>query len=83
MEQSLQNAGNILPECGPSGVAVDVRSFKIKDRVENYLADDVKSGRMFLAGAQRKIASDWTQYLDAANRYCAAGGRPHVDRGSG
>lgn len=67
--------GNILPECGPSAVALDERYFKIKDRVENYLTDEVKSGRMSLAAAQRGIASDWTQYLDAANRYCAAGGR--------
>lgn len=67
--------GNIWPECGPSAVALDERYFKIKDRVENYLADAVKSGRMPLAAAQRGIAIDWTQYLDAANRYCAAGGR--------
>jgi hypothetical protein len=67
--------GNIWPECGPSAVALNERYFKIKDRVENYLADEVKSGRMSLAVAQRGIASDWTQYLDAANRYCAAGGR--------
>jgi hypothetical protein len=67
--------GNIWPECGPSAVALDERYFKIKDRVENYLADEVKTGRMSLAAAQRGIASDWTQYLDAANRYCATGGR--------
>ena len=67
--------GNIWPECGPSSVALDERYFKIKDRVENYLADEVKSGRMSLAAAQHGIASDWTRYLDAANRYCAAGGR--------
>jgi hypothetical protein len=67
--------GNIWPECGPSAVALDERYFKIKDRVENYLADAVKSGRMPLAAAKRGIATDWTQYLDAANRYCAEGGR--------
>ena len=67
--------GNIWPECGSSAVALDARYFKIKDRVENYLADEVKSGRMSLEAAQRGIATDWTQYLDAANRYCAAGGR--------
>ena len=67
--------GNIWPECGPSAGALYDRYFKIKDRVENYLADEVKSGRMSLEAAQRGIASDWTQYLDAANRYCAAGGR--------
>lgn len=69
--------GNIWPECGPSAVALDKRYFKIKDRVENYLAGEVRSGRMPLATAQRGIATDWTQYLDAANRYCAAGGRCH------
>jgi hypothetical protein len=67
--------GNIWPECGPSAVALDERYFKIKDRVENYLADEVKSSRMPLAAAQRGIATDWTQYLEAANRYCAAGER--------
>lgn len=67
--------GNIWPECGPSGVTLDDRYFKIKDRVENYLAYEVKSGKMSLDAAQRGIASDWTQYLDAANHYCAAGGR--------
>jgi hypothetical protein len=39
--------------------------------VENYLADEVKSGKMSLAVAQRGIASDWTQYLDAANEHAA------------
>jgi hypothetical protein len=75
MGQSLQNTGNILPECGPSAVVLEDIYFKIKDRVENYLADEVKLGRMPLAAAQRGIASDWTQYLDAANPYFAAGGR--------
>lgn len=67
--------GNIWPECGPSAVGLDDRYFKIKDRVENYLAYEVKSGRMSLPTAQHGIAFDWTQYLDAANRYCVAGGR--------
>lgn len=55
--------GNIWPECGPDFVTLQNRYFKIKDRVENYLADEVKSGRMPLDGAQRGIASDWTQYI--------------------
>ena len=67
--------GNIWPQCGPDGVVLDQRYFKLKDRVENYLADQVRTGRMPLAEAQRGIASDWVQYLPAANRYCAAGGR--------
>ena len=66
--------GNIWPECGPSSAALQNRYFKIKDRVENYLADEVRSGRISLDAAQHGIASDWTQYLAAANRYCQAGG---------
>ena len=62
--------GNIWPQCGPSGVALPERYFKLKDRVENYLAEDVKTGRMQLADAQSGIAKDWTQYLDEANRSC-------------
>src|SRR5690348_2767797 len=67
--------GNIWPECGPDAVTLHERYFKVKDRVENYLADEVKAGRMPLATAQRGIAEDWTQYLAAANRYCESGGR--------
>ncbi len=67
--------GNIWPECGPSETALKERYFKIKDRVENYLADEVRAGRMPLAEAQRGIAADWTRYLPDANRYCEAGGR--------
>lgn len=67
--------GNIWPQCGPSDAVLKERYFKVKDRVENYLADEVKAGRMPLERAQRGIAADWTQYLDAANRYCANGGR--------
>jgi hypothetical protein len=67
--------GNIWPQCGPSRTVLKDRYFKVKDRVENYLADEVKAGKMPLGEAQRGIAADWTQYLDAANRYCASGGR--------
>ena len=67
--------GNIWPQCGPDDTTLKNRYFKLKDHVENYLADEVKAGRMPLDAAQRGIASDWTQYLDAANRYCANGGR--------
>lgn len=67
--------GNIWPECGPDSTALRNRYFKVKDRVENYLADEVKSGRMPLQKAQQGIASDWTQYLPEANRYCENGGR--------
>ena len=67
--------GNIWPECGPDSTVLQNRYFKIKDRVENYLADAVKSGRISLDTAQRGISSDWTQFLPEANRYCANGGR--------
>ncbi|MFP5230370.1 MAG: hypothetical protein ACLGXA_22365, partial [Acidobacteriota bacterium] len=66
---------NIWPECGPVAVTLRDRYFKVKDRVENYLADEVKAGKIPLGSAQRGIAEDWTQYLPAANRYCEAGGR--------
>jgi hypothetical protein len=67
--------GNIWPQCGPDDMTLKNRYFKIKDRVENYLADEVKAGHISLDTVQRGIASDWTQYLDAANQYCARGGR--------
>jgi hypothetical protein len=61
--------GNIWPECGPDAAVLKNRFFKTKDRVENYLAREVRAGRMSLGDAQRGIATDWTQYLPAANRY--------------
>ncbi len=66
--------GNIWPECGPDDTVLKERYFKIKDRVENYLAEEVKQGHIPLAAAQRGIAEDWTQFLPAANQYCASGG---------
>ena len=38
--------GNIWPECGPDGVTLENRYFKVKDRVENYLAGEVRASRM-------------------------------------
>lgn len=67
--------GNIWPECGPSGAVLEDRYFKIKDRVEEFLAEEVKAGRIPLEAAQRGIATDWTQYVLAANSYCASKGR--------
>jgi hypothetical protein len=67
--------GNIWPECGPDATVLQDRYFKVKDHVENYLADEVKAGRISLDVAQKGIASDWTQFLPEANRYCAARGR--------
>lgn len=63
---------NIWPQCGPDKVTLKERYFKQKDKVELYLAGQVKAGAMDLATAQRAIAKDYTQFLDAAKTYCAA-----------
>ncbi len=62
---------NIWPQCGPDRVTLQSRYFKIKDKVEGYLARQVKAGTMSLEQAQAGIASDWTQYIDAATRHSA------------
>jgi len=67
--------GNIWPECGPNGAVLKDRYFKIKDRVEEYLAEEVRAGRIPLEAAQRGIAADWTQYVTAANTHCVTNGR--------
>ncbi len=61
---------NIWPECGPDGVELDQRNFKQKDLVENYLTAQVKAGEIKLEDAQRGIAANWTQYLEAAREFC-------------
>jgi hypothetical protein len=38
--------------------------------VENYLTAMVKAGRMDLDEARKGIATDWAQYLEAAQRVC-------------
>jgi hypothetical protein len=63
---------NIWPQCGPAGGALRQRYFKQKDVVENYLTAQVKNGNMDLAQAQKEIAQDWTQFLDAAEGWCAS-----------
>jgi hypothetical protein len=67
--------GNIWPQCGPDAVSLNQRYFKQKDHVENYLAEEVKAGRMALGEAQRGIAKDWTQYLNDADLWCGRTGR--------
>jgi hypothetical protein len=67
--------GNIWPQCGPDAVSLNQRYFKQKDHVENYLAEEVKAGRMPLSEAQRGIARDWTQYLNDADLWCGRTGR--------
>ena len=62
---------NIWPQCGPAGVMLGGRFFKIKDMVENYLAAEVKAGDIPLDTAQTGIASDWTQFVPAAKTFCA------------
>lgn len=57
---------NIWPQCGPDQATLNERFFKQKDWVEDYLADEVRAGRIFLGDAQAGIAKDWTQYLAAA-----------------
>jgi hypothetical protein len=64
---------NIWPQCGPPGVSLPDRYFKQKDMVENFLAKQVKAGKIDLADAQKRIADDWTQFLDEAKK-CTSGG---------
>jgi len=64
---------NIWPQCGPKGVTLTKRYFKQKDTVENYLAAQVKAGKMDLGDVQKGIATNWTQYLDDARKACPSG----------
>jgi len=38
----------------------------LKDDVENYIARQIKAGAMDMKDAQRRIAEDWTEFLDVA-----------------
>lgn len=60
---------NIWPQCGPEGAKGLERLFKQKDQVENYLAAQIRAGKMTKKEAQDGIASDWSQYVDDANAY--------------
>jgi len=62
---------NIWPQCGPPDVQLAQRYFKQKDMVENYLANQAKTGKMNLAKAQAAIAADWTQFLSQATKFCS------------
>jgi hypothetical protein len=62
---------NIWPQCGPNQAALDKRYFKQKDMVENFLAEQVKSGEMKQSQAQAAIASDWPQFLSDAADFCS------------
>jgi hypothetical protein len=59
---------NLWPQCGPSGVTLNRRYFKQKDKIEMYLAREVRDGNMELADAQRRIAEDWTQFIDQVSK---------------
>jgi hypothetical protein len=62
---------NIWPQCGPNQAVLAKRFFKQKDAVENFLAEQVKTGVMDLEKAQTGIATDWTQFLGVAQSFCA------------
>jgi hypothetical protein len=64
---------NIWPQCGPNGVPLAKRYFKQKDIVENYLAAQIRAGKMDLSDVQRRIAEDWTQFIDEARSECPSG----------
>jgi hypothetical protein len=70
---------NIWPQCGPGGVALARRYFKIKDGVENYLASKVRTGEIPLKDAQQGIAKDWTQFVAQSTAYWSK----HVAKGFG
>ena len=72
---------SIWRQCGPSGVALPQRFFKETDTVENFLAMQVRAGRMDLMDAQRGTATDWTQFLEVARRMCPEGRCPMLDLG--
>ena len=57
---------NIWPQCGPNKAILNARYFKRKDAVENFLAAEVRNNKISLAEAQKRIAEDWTQFLDQA-----------------
>ena len=64
---------NIWPQCGPQGVNLDDRFFKQKDKVEFFLGQQVRAGKMDLKDAQQGIATDWTQYIKDAEDFCISG----------
>jgi hypothetical protein len=54
---------NLWPQCGPASVPVGQREFKIKDaHAELSLMRQIKAGAD-LADIQRRIAQDWTQFI--------------------
>ena len=74
---------NIWPQCGSASLPLQERAFHLKDVVEKYLAAEVQSGGISLDDAQRGIAADWTQYLDAAEQVKGAEYHRRRDRNAG
>ncbi len=68
---------NIWPQCGPAKVPLKQRWFKIKDAVENWLAREVRAGRMDLHEAQHAIATDWSQFVGKIKAKIAKVKKPH------
>jgi hypothetical protein len=66
---------NIWPQCGPSGATGAKVYFRQKDKVEHYLATQVKAG-MSQQDMEQGIRTDWTQYLDAAGKGKTAKAKP-------
>ncbi len=62
---------NIWPQCGPADVELKERFFKQKDLVEDHLGEFVKLGKVELGEMQKRIAADWTQFLEAAKETCS------------
>lgn len=61
---SPTDSGNLWPE--PYKTSVPDGGARYKDKVENYLHDQVCAGTLTLAAAQAKIVEDWYQvYTDA------------------
>jgi esterase/lipase superfamily enzyme len=58
---------NIWPLCGPKGAPQAQLYFKEKILVNNYLLAQVNSGSISLDEAQREVATNWAQYLDAVH----------------
>jgi hypothetical protein len=52
-------------------VELSQRFFKQKDQVEDHLGDFVRHGKVDLGEAQKRIAADWTEFLEAAKEACS------------
>jgi len=62
---------NIWPQCGPADVGLSQRFFRQKDQVEDHLGEMVSHGKVDLGETQKRIAADWTEFLEAAKETCS------------